>query len=428
MGNPFEAPQFDLPVVESPPPVVYDRIRGWLILPLLGMVIAPAVTAILLSMASTAFKAGLWEDLTTPGGGFYDPSWAPFIIFEFVGRIALSILAVVGLYFAIQRDRRAPRLVIAYYLANVAFSAVQLVWVKWSLPIADQFTSSSLGDVLRGLLAAGVWVPYMLVSRRVKGTFVEIPSQSALHAGAESVVTVAPAPEPLAPAAEKLPEPTSLAPPRREQPLSPPASGLEWIYRGLVLAFLASITLPFFTIGDPVNAAMYWSILEGAIAIAALEMIGGLIGCFSLPSASNTSATALLSIVFLTVAMLLFILTWHWPGMPATFVAWPAIFTFLAAVFQNLFVQQVARFIGRKDLVRRAAYLLAFGQFVALGIAYAYFSREDLNKPLFSLLGIVAVVFVPLAYVMYANLIVALRVAVQKQAIADKQSAEASAR
>ena len=56
-------------------------IGGWLVLPFLGLVLAPLlVLATLMRDLVPAFDAPTWSALTTPGGPAYHPMWAPYLI------------------------------------------------------------------------------------------------------------------------------------------------------------------------------------------------------------------------------------------------------------------------------------------------------------------------------------------------------------
>jgi len=71
-----------------------------------------------------------------------------------------------------QKRKIFPKLAIFYLLANLVF-VVGDTLVAGLIPfVAQQDNSSSMKEIFRSVVGAGVWVPYFLTSKRVKGTFV----------------------------------------------------------------------------------------------------------------------------------------------------------------------------------------------------------------------------------------------------------------
>lgn len=157
----------------QPSPRQYDTIGGWLILLAIGLVLSPL--RLLVSIGRDvlpAFKGETWSLLTTPGTAAYHPLWAPLLIFELAGNVLFVILSIVALVYFFQRRRIAPRLVMIFFLSNLAFVGIDYVAAEFIPAAAAQDDSESLQELGRSLAVCMIWVPYLLVSKRVKGTFV----------------------------------------------------------------------------------------------------------------------------------------------------------------------------------------------------------------------------------------------------------------
>lgn len=157
----------------QPPPQQYDTIGGWLILLAIGLVLSPM--RILLSISQDvmpAFKAETWTVLTTPGTEAYHPLWAPILIFELVGNCAFIILSIIAAVCFFQRRRIAPKLIIIFFLANLVFVGLDFVAADFIPALATQSDTESIKELTRVIITCLIWVPYLLVSKRVKKTFV----------------------------------------------------------------------------------------------------------------------------------------------------------------------------------------------------------------------------------------------------------------
>jgi hypothetical protein len=147
---------------------------GWLILVALGLVGSVISGVIALSDDYLPmFRDGTWEQLTTFGSAAYHSLWAPFLIGEIVWTVA-AVGAQAGLVILLfQRSHRFPTFFIVVAVANLLLTIVDL-GLSSLVPPPEPIFSVVNGELLAGPLAyALVWVPYMLVSERVKNTFVE---------------------------------------------------------------------------------------------------------------------------------------------------------------------------------------------------------------------------------------------------------------
>lgn len=144
---------------------------GWLILPMIGLVLSPLrmgyqfITDLL-----PVFDPAVWTrltDATLPG---YRPMLAPLIIFESVANVAMFAFTLAVMWFFFRRSRRTPRLFVIWLVLLALTQIVDSALVSSAgLPIDN----ASMRDIIRSVAAAAIWIPYFLVSKRVKNTFVE---------------------------------------------------------------------------------------------------------------------------------------------------------------------------------------------------------------------------------------------------------------
>jgi hypothetical protein len=152
----------------------FDRIGGWLILVALGIIISPL--RIIYQMFPSYFKLfsdGTWEILTTPGTEVYNPLWAPLIFGEMAvnGGLVLAWVFIAFIFFS--KKKIFPKWYIGILLFTLVFIFIDELIINSVLlnePIFDADTTKELG---RSLIASLIWVPYMLISKRVKATFVK---------------------------------------------------------------------------------------------------------------------------------------------------------------------------------------------------------------------------------------------------------------
>lgn len=154
-----------------------DGLWGWLLL-FAGFVVVKIVGVGFL-IASTflpMFRDGTWQTLTRPGSPAYHPLWKSALLFELAGNLVIGAMAMVALALLVVRSAYAPRFSIGLLLGNFAVAAVGYFIAAQIPSVADHGAGyESLATLVRSALAMLVWVPYFLVSKRVKATFYGSP-------------------------------------------------------------------------------------------------------------------------------------------------------------------------------------------------------------------------------------------------------------
>lgn len=135
-------------------------INGWLLLPAIGVILSPIVQLITIIQS-----VQLLDDAA------FVPGARGVLLSEIAG---LTLIALSFVYVAIrffQRKHDAPKLFIALLLITILFILLDSAVVSstLSLPFMDASTGAAL---VRAVIGALIWVPYMLISARVRNTFV----------------------------------------------------------------------------------------------------------------------------------------------------------------------------------------------------------------------------------------------------------------
>lgn len=144
---------------------------GWLILPAIGLVLTPFRMGFqFFTDLRPVFDADVWRQLNDASRAGHQPMLPTVIIAEMVANVAVFAFTLVLIWFFFRKSRRAPRLFIIWL---ILLAVVQVVDTALISSLGLRVDGESMRDVVRSLVAAAIWIPYFLVSKRVKNTFVE---------------------------------------------------------------------------------------------------------------------------------------------------------------------------------------------------------------------------------------------------------------
>lgn len=145
---------------------------GWLIIPILGLFLKPiAVAGMLYFDLLPHFQPTVWATLTTPGHENYHRLLGPLRIFELASSVVLAAAAILLLVLCFRRAAVFPTAIIAYYLVSLAALLIDHL-VTMQIPGIVAFDGKAFPpETIRQILTTVIWVPYFLLSRRVKNTF-----------------------------------------------------------------------------------------------------------------------------------------------------------------------------------------------------------------------------------------------------------------
>jgi len=163
--------RYDPPAREPVSPDAPTGLGGWLILPMLGIVIGPFRMLIDIAGLLPVYAADNWNRLTAPGGENYDAWWAPYLLTALGVNLLLMVFWTMLPFVFFRRRTSLPRLFIA------------LLGVSLLIRVLDQLAAASMASVaandatawaplFRDGVSMLIWSRYFMVSRRVAATFV----------------------------------------------------------------------------------------------------------------------------------------------------------------------------------------------------------------------------------------------------------------
>ena len=148
---------------------------GWLILVGIGVVISPIRLLFeAIPMYVELFSNGSFENLTTPGTVVYHPLWIFVIYGEILANIFMFGLGLYLLYLYFGKKPLFPKVYIFGLCFSLAIIIVDTLIIGIIVPLEDVLDPVVVADFSRSLIAAAIWIPYMLVSQRVEQTFVAL--------------------------------------------------------------------------------------------------------------------------------------------------------------------------------------------------------------------------------------------------------------
>ena len=152
---------------------------GWLILVGIGVVLSPIrLLGLIIQVYKPIFEDGTWEALTTVGSESYNEFWAPLLITEMIYNALMVIASLYLVYLFFTKNRFFPKFYILIAISSIIFIIIDAWLVTKVLPSEPMLDEETMRELTRALISAAIWVPYMLVSKRVKATFVEKKSNN----------------------------------------------------------------------------------------------------------------------------------------------------------------------------------------------------------------------------------------------------------
>lgn len=181
-NNIYEAPEADLKQsspdqkqsAEDPGDDKLRGLRGWLILVGIGVVLSPF--RILIQTVPIYYPLvaeGTLAQILGSGSTQYPPFFGPFLIFEILFNLAMVFAWIYACYLFFSKHYLFPKIYIGLVAISIFFITAD-AWVYTLLvPGEVMFDDETAKELGRVVISALIWIPYMLVSKRVKATFVE---------------------------------------------------------------------------------------------------------------------------------------------------------------------------------------------------------------------------------------------------------------
>ena len=148
-------------------------LRGWLLVVGIGVIVAPlSILAFVMPAYYGMLSNGAWDVLTTPGNPAYSSLWKPILISEMFVNAGLLFVRLYIVYLFFTQRKSFPTWLIGVMVFSVVFILLDSIVVAIALPSAPVFDGETKRELFRAVIAAVVWIPYLLISKRVKATFI----------------------------------------------------------------------------------------------------------------------------------------------------------------------------------------------------------------------------------------------------------------
>lgn len=146
---------------------------GWLILVGIGVVFTPVIIARDFLKVLNFFFENNWEMLIDPNSEIYQPQLFYFICAEFVANLLLLIASIYALYLFFSRHYKFPNFYICLIFISFLVVLLDAIILSNLIPEAEAFNQSTIMELVKAIIRMCIWIPYLLVSVRVKNTFIE---------------------------------------------------------------------------------------------------------------------------------------------------------------------------------------------------------------------------------------------------------------
>ena len=114
---------------------------------------------------------GLWVELTSRQSEWYHPLWRPFVIGQNLAACALMLAWVWVVYLFYQKKRLFRRSFVAVAICTLGLSCVHIVVLKIIYPEGPLIDPEDGPGLLEEFVMFGIFIPYIIFSRRVKAVF-----------------------------------------------------------------------------------------------------------------------------------------------------------------------------------------------------------------------------------------------------------------
>ncbi|UJH66196.1 DUF3857 domain-containing protein [Allomuricauda sp. SCSIO 65647] len=146
------------------------KIGGWLVLPAIGIALSPFIMGFQIFNNEYFAKAN-WAGIQNLE--IENPEMFAFLYgAELFVNVLFFIFAILLAILFFTKRTSLPKLIVGFYAISFAFSLFDLLAYNYLLPSDLVENDPTLyKDVTRSFIAAAIWIPYFLVSERVKNTF-----------------------------------------------------------------------------------------------------------------------------------------------------------------------------------------------------------------------------------------------------------------
>jgi Protein of unknown function (DUF2569) len=165
----------------APPPVFTETVSaqqpppigGWLIVIAIGLVISLLQNLTGLFQSLAPLRGPVWERLTDPSSPRYNAYWRGALIFEVVAACLYLLMNLIAVILFFGKRRLFPILTVVF-IPSIFILGLVDHYLGSLIPAvaASQEHAKGVHWLAVKFVALHVWIPYLLVSKRVKATFV----------------------------------------------------------------------------------------------------------------------------------------------------------------------------------------------------------------------------------------------------------------
>lgn len=153
-------------------------VEGWLAWFLVGLFIAAFQTVYNLFYGGLGVDQADVTAFNDYQAGLGD-AWQTMVALESIGLVIFIVLLVISIVLILRRKKLAIKLVIATLIYGIVYSIIDYAAVMSLFGSTEflQYIQSDIdkvaGSIGRGMLAAAIWIPYFLTSKRVRATLIK---------------------------------------------------------------------------------------------------------------------------------------------------------------------------------------------------------------------------------------------------------------
>lgn len=152
---------------------IYIGFGGWLYIVAIGLIVAFRDSLFyIIDTLIPLLNSQDWLLLTTPGNGLYHPMWRTVIYTELIMHLTVIVLIILIGYMCYRNKKLFKNLMISFILVNLLFSIIAFFMYQTIPLIAEDSFSDSIVGIIRAVIYSVIWIPYFLVSKRVKNTYI----------------------------------------------------------------------------------------------------------------------------------------------------------------------------------------------------------------------------------------------------------------
>lgn len=165
-----------------------NGLRGWLILVGIGLVLAPINGLIITGeMLVQLMEGGVWGAMTSIDSKTYTPFWGELVVGEFIFNTLMLLVSIYLAYLFFTKHFFFPKIFIIFSITSLVAIPLDAWLITKVFPHISLLREEVIFEIIRTTIVCAIWIPYMLVSKRVNATFVKHMPNKEMQPTAERV-------------------------------------------------------------------------------------------------------------------------------------------------------------------------------------------------------------------------------------------------